>query len=150
MLLPFAKIIRSEEETIKIAGNFARLLKPGDVVILTGNLGSGKTFFVRYAVKQFGIDSVSSPTFAIVNEYDGSMKIYHFDFYRIKNSAELFDIGFNDYLNDSEAVSFIEWGEMFPEMLPATRYEVDIILYENLSRAIAIKKNKPIKIAIRK
>jgi len=85
MLLPFAKIIRSEEETIKIAGNFARLLKPGDVVILTGNLGSGKTFFVRYAVKQFGIDSVSSPTFAIVNEYDGSMKIYHFDFYRIKN-----------------------------------------------------------------
>jgi tRNA threonylcarbamoyladenosine biosynthesis protein TsaE len=78
------------------------------------------------------------------------MKIYHFDFYRIKNSAELFDIGFNDYLNDSEAVSFIEWGEMFPEMLPVTRYEVDIILYENLSRAIAIKKNKPIKIAIRK
>lgn len=150
MILPFAKTIRSEEETIKIAGDFSELLKPGDVVVLSGNLGTGKTFFVRYAVRKFNVGSVTSPTFAIVNEYDGSIKVYHFDFYRINNSAELYDIGFDEYLNDGEAVTFIEWGTMFPQMLPGSRYEVDIILNENFTRAIAIKKVKPIKIFIKK
>lgn len=148
MLLPFTKIIRSEEETISIASDFAKILKPGDVVVLKGNLGAGKTFFTRYAVKQLGGGEVSSPTFAIVNEYSGDFKLYHFDFYRINDAAELFDIGFDDYLNDEQAITFIEWGELFTEMLPAEYFEVEILLNFNFSRAVSIKKNKKIKIEV--
>lgn len=66
-----------------------------------------------------------SPTFAIVNEYDGKFHINHFDFYRINSSTELFDIGFSDYLNN-ESLTFIEWGELFPEVLPKRRIEIFI------------------------
>ena len=128
------KIVCSEEETIDLAYSFADILKPGDVIILNGNLGAGKTFFVRNVVKKFGIENVCSPTFAIVNEYINSNKIYHFDFYRINNSSELFDIGYYDYLNDLEAITFIEWGNLIPEVLPHKRIEVDIKIENNFSR----------------
>ncbi|MBZ0198717.1 MAG: tRNA (adenosine(37)-N6)-threonylcarbamoyltransferase complex ATPase subunit type 1 TsaE [Ignavibacteriaceae bacterium] len=148
MLLPFAKIVRTEEDTIKIADEFSSKIKPGDVIVLNGNLGAGKTFFVKYVVKNFEIDNVNSPTFAIVNEYNGKHKIYHFDFYRINNSSELFDIGFDDYLNDDNAITFIEWAELFPEIIPRERFQVDIIMNNNLSRAFSITKINPIKIHI--
>lgn len=150
MLLPFAKIVRTEVDTIKIADGFSEIIKPGDVIVLNGNLGAGKTFFVKHVLKNFGIDNVNSPTFAIANEYNGKFKIYHFDFYRINNSSELFDIGFDDYLNDNNAITFIEWGELFPDMIPRERFQLDIILNENLSRAFSITKIKPIKIVINK
>ena len=132
--------IFSEEETKNIVVDFAKELKLSDIVILKGELGSGKTFFVKEAGKFFGINNVSSPTFAIVNEYSGRIKIYHFDFYRIEKSEELFDIGFNDYLKDDKAVIFIEWGELFPEILPRKRYEIKFTLNEDFSRVIRIDK----------
>ena len=132
--------IFSEVETKNIAVDFAKDLTNGDVVILNGDLGSGKTFFVKEIGKLFGINNVSSPTFAIVNEYNGRLKIYHFDFYRIEKAEEIFDIGFNDYLNDNEAVIFIEWGELFPEILPGKRYEIKIILNKDFSRTFKINK----------
>ena len=110
MKYPNSLKIFSEDETKNIALEFSKDLKNGDVVILNGDLGTGKTFFVKEVGKLFGINNVSSPTFALVNEYSGRIKIYHFDFYRIEKSDELFDIGFNDYLNDNEAIIFIEWG----------------------------------------
>ena len=140
MKYPYSLKIFSEEETKNIALDFSKDLRNGDVVILNGDLGSGKTFFVKEIGKFFGINNVSSPTFAIVNEYSGKTKIYHFDFYRIQKSEELFNIGFNDYLNDSEAVMFIEWGELFPEILPVKRYEVKIRLNEDFSRTFKIEK----------
>jgi tRNA threonylcarbamoyladenosine biosynthesis protein TsaE len=130
----------SEEETASLALNFSNELMPGDVIILNGNLGAGKTFFIRQALKNLGIDNVSSPTFAIVNEYKGKFKIYHFDFYRLTGSAELFDIGFNDYLNDDEAVTFIEWGNLIPGVLPRKRLEISITLDSDFSREFIIEK----------
>ncbi len=140
MKYPLIEIVNSEEETIKLALNFAEELKSGDVVVLNGNLGAGKTFFVKNVVKRFGIDNVSSPTFAIVNEYSNSFKFYHFDFYRINNASELFDIGYYDYLNNLDAVTFIEWGSLIPEVLPQKRIEIEIKIKSDFSREFNFKK----------
>ena len=134
MEFPFEQKTFSEEETVELAGRFSEKLFPGKVIILNGNLGAGKTFFIKSLLKNFGIENVSSPTFAIVNEYNGKFKFYHFDFYRIKNSAELFDIGFNDYLNDSDSIMLIEWGELFPQVLPNKRLEIRINILDDNSR----------------
>ena len=121
-------------ETAELASDFIHKLIPGDVVILNGNLGAGKTFFIKSALKVLGIYNVSSPTFAIVNEYNCEYKIYHFDFYRINNINELYDIGFTDYLNDSDAIIFIEWGNLMQEILPHKRIEIKIKINDDFSR----------------
>ncbi|MGA7723150.1 MAG: tRNA (adenosine(37)-N6)-threonylcarbamoyltransferase complex ATPase subunit type 1 TsaE [Ignavibacteriaceae bacterium] len=136
----FEQIINSEDETVELASKFSAKLEPGDVIILNGNLGAGKTFFIRQTLKNLGIDSVSSPTFTLVNEYTGKYKIYHFDFYRINNSEELFDIGFNDYLNDDESVIFIEWGNLIPGVLPHRRQEISIQIESDFSRKFVFEK----------
>lgn len=135
------ELIKTEEDTISFANKMKDYFNEGETVILNGDLGTGKTFFVKQFAKNFNIDNVNSPTFAIVNVYEGDgLKINHFDFYRIKYVQELFDIGFNDYLSDKDALTFIEWGEMFPEILPSSRYEIDIKFTENLDREIKVKK----------
>ncbi len=139
MNLPFQKIVASEAETAKLAHDFIQHVLPGDIIVLNGNLGTGKTFFIKRALEVSGINSVSSPTFAIVNEYTNGMKYYHFDFYRINKLQELLDIGFNDYINDNEAVTFIEWGELFEEILPHRRIEINIKMKEDSSREFSIK-----------
>ncbi|HHE40663.1 MAG TPA: tRNA (adenosine(37)-N6)-threonylcarbamoyltransferase complex ATPase subunit type 1 TsaE, partial [Candidatus Cloacimonetes bacterium] len=89
----------SEKETSRIARDFANLLKGGDVVALIGELGSGKTFFVKKIAEELGFDGyVSSPTFTILNIYEASTYLYHFDFYRLKNIEEIEKIGFSDLL----------------------------------------------------
>lgn len=140
MKYPFSLKIFSEAETKNIALEFSKDLKKGDLVVLNGDLGTGKTFFVKAIGKIFGINNVSSPTFALVNEYSGKFKIYHLDFYRIEKSEEIYDIGFNDYINDNEAIMFIEWGELFPEILPHKRFEIKIILNEDFSRSFIINR----------
>jgi tRNA threonylcarbamoyladenosine biosynthesis protein TsaE len=126
--------VSSETDTINLAEKFASQLNIGEVIILNGELGAGKTFFIKHAAAFFGVTNVSSPTFAIVNVYNGSYKIYHFDFYRINKASELFDVGFNDYLNDNEAIVFIEWGNLVPQMLPKKRIEINIEMYEDSIR----------------
>jgi tRNA threonylcarbamoyladenosine biosynthesis protein TsaE len=133
-------ITKSEEETEVIAKSFAAKLKNGEVVVLSGELGAGKTFFVKKTLTNFGITWANSPSFAIVNEYKNSHKFYHIDFYRIKSIRELIDIGFEDYLNDDEAIIFIEWGNLFPQILPEKRIEVSIEIKSDNSREIVITK----------
>ena len=140
MEFPFKKIILSESETTELAQHFVDQITKGDVIVLNGNLGTGKTFFVKKALEKFEIKNVNSPTFAIVNEYKNSLKFFHFDFYRINKIQELFDIGFNDYLNDEEAVIFIEWGELFQEILPKKKIEINITLNEDFSREFSFIK----------
>ncbi|MFZ0455934.1 MAG: tRNA (adenosine(37)-N6)-threonylcarbamoyltransferase complex ATPase subunit type 1 TsaE [Ignavibacteriaceae bacterium] len=140
MDLPVTVKIYSEKETKDLAEEFALVLKAGETIIVNGELGAGKTFFIKKAAAVWGINNVNSPTFALVNEYFGKFKIYHFDFYRINEIKELYDIGFNDYLNDDEAVVFIEWGNLFPEILPNKRTEIEIEVMEDFSREITIKK----------
>lgn len=141
MDFPVKREINSEEETTSVAIEFAKVIKPGDVICLNGNLGAGKTFFIKQVVKQYGIVNASSPTFAIVNEYAGTRNVYHFDFYRINKVAELYDIGFNDYINDTDSIVFIEWAELFTQVLPSKTIEVKLILNEDSTREIEIKSN---------
>lgn len=141
MEFPFKAIVSSENEIEIIAKTFAAYLTGGEVVVLSGELGSGKTFFVKKTLMNFGITRVNSPSFAIVNEYRNSFKFYHIDFYRLKSVKELFDIGFDDYLNDKDAIVFIEWGNLFPQVLPHRIIEITIKMNFDNSREIKITSN---------
>lgn len=134
MVFPSIHKVFSEDDTEKLAIEFSYLIRPGQVIILNGNLGTGKTFFIKSVLKAFNVNGVSSPTFALVNEYTGKIKFYHFDFYRIEMVKELYDIGFDEYLNDDESVKFIEWGNLFPIVLPHERIEIEINLLDDFSR----------------
>ena len=102
---------KSESETEAIGEAFARDLPGGTVVAMYGELGAGKTAFVRGMARGMGLDCrVSSPTFTIVNEYSGERELIHFDMYRLSSADELFDIGWEDYLRRG-AVCAVEWSE---------------------------------------
>ena len=139
MSINYSRKSNSENETIAIAKEFAKLITDGMVVTLIGNLGAGKTFLIKRILEDFNINNANSPSFAIVNEYYGKKKFYHFDFYRINSQVELIDIGIEDYFNDDEAVTFIEWADMFPNVIPSKRIEVKINMMENDSRLFEIK-----------
>ena len=111
-------VSKSENETIEFANNLASLLKNGDIIVLSGDLGSGKTKFTQGVLKHFGLeDEISSPTFTIVNEYHkDETNIYHFDVYRLADSNEFFAIGGDEYLNNG--ICIIEWGEIIEDILP--------------------------------
>ena len=140
MDFPHQRIVSSEEETRNLAEEFAKHLTERMVVLLNGELGTGKTFVIKAVCNFLGVDSVSSPSFAIVNEYRNNKKIIHFDFYRIKREAELYDIGFEEYLTD-DAIIFIEWANMFPEILPKQNLQINIEFINSTSRNITIRKN---------
>ncbi len=141
MDLPFEQSIKMIEETDLLAVELSKLFKVGDVVVLNGNLGSGKTTLIKYICANYGITEVSSPSFSIVNEYIGERKVYHFDFYRLKKIEELYDIGFEEYLMDSDAIVFIEWGNLIPDIIPNNYYEIRLELINENERAIYIFKN---------
>ena len=138
MEFPFYYNANNEEGTRQTARKFANILTEGSLVVFNGELGAGKTFFIKELCKSFGVNDANSPSFSIVNEYNGIHKIYHFDFYRIRKEEELYDIGFEDYLNDENAIVFIEWGELFNEMLPGRKYVVELIDAGNHKRGIKI------------
>lgn len=120
----------------------AILEKAGDcrVWLLYGEMGSGKTTFVKSVCAQLGVtDVASSPTFSIVNEYETNDhdKIYHFDFYRIKNEAEAYDIGTEEYFY-SGYLCLVEWPEKIPSLIPEEHVEVTIKVEDLNQRTIAI------------
>lgn len=111
-------ISKSEQDTIDFANNYAQNLKAGDIIVLSGELGSGKTKFVQGILENFNLqDEISSPTFTIVNEYNSdTVNIYHFDVYRLEDSDEFFAIGGEEYF--SKGICLIEWGELIEDILP--------------------------------
>ena len=129
------------EETFSIASSFAGKLKAGDTVLLTGELGSGKTAFTSGIADFFGVaDDVRSPSFKIINRYGGKIPIFHMDFYRIKNSEEIWDIGVADiFIKD--AIFIVEWPEIFFNYFKSF-YLVDIKYEGNGKRKIKIFKGK--------
>lgn len=119
-------ISHSEHDTEEIGASFARTLKGGTVVAMYGDLGAGKTAFVRGMARGMGLDCrVSSPTFTIVNEYLGEHELIHFDMYRLSSADELFDIGWEDYLTRG-GVCAVEWSERVDDAMPADTLWVDI------------------------
>lgn len=104
-------ITKNERETESLGERFAKSLKPGCIVALRGEMGAGKTVFVRGVAKGLGIDArVTSPTYTIVNEYNTTPPMFHFDLYRLGSADELFEIGFDDYLARG-GICLIEWFE---------------------------------------
>lgn len=111
-------ISKCEEDTIDFASKFASKLTNNDIIVLSGELGSGKTKFVQGVLKYFGLENqISSPTFTIVNEYHTKeINIYHFDVYRLHDIDEFYGIGGEEYFE--KGICLIEWGEMLESILP--------------------------------
>lgn len=119
-------ISKSEEDTINFASQFASKLQLGNIIILSGDLGAGKTKFTQGILKYFNLENeISSPTFTIVNEYtDSTIPIYHFDVYRFADIEEFYAIGGEEYF--SKGICIIEWGELLENILPADYIKITI------------------------
>lgn len=130
--------IATINELNKVAQTIAGILQEGDVLSLRGDLGAGKTTFVQAIAKAMGIhERVTSPTFSLVNYYEGTPPLWHLDLYRLEAPEELEDIGYEDYFYPENAITFIEWAEKADYYLPDDVYEIDIIHEEN-TRAMTI------------
>ncbi len=134
---------KSTYETMQFAQKWAsENLKSGDVVCLRGDLGAGKTHFVKGLIQTFGgsSDEVNSPTFTLIHEYrKANPPMYHFDCYRLKSEAEAIEIGIEDYLY-GDGICCIEWPERIEALLPVPRFEVQISHRGDDEREIWIKK----------
>ena len=128
----------SESETEAAGARLAEMLGPGAVVALSGELGAGKTAFVRGLAAGLGITSrVTSPTFAIVNEYDGRIPLFHFDMYRVTSEDELFELGWDDYLERGGIIA-AEWSGNIANALPSGTVYVRIVKTGDNTRRIDI------------
>ncbi|HUI29233.1 MAG TPA: tRNA (adenosine(37)-N6)-threonylcarbamoyltransferase complex ATPase subunit type 1 TsaE [Candidatus Acidoferrales bacterium] len=138
-------ISKSEEETIRLGSEFAKKLKSGGVVALYGDLGSGKTQFVKGVCRLFDVkEVVNSPTFTIVNEYHGTMptskesiRVFHIDLYRLKNIEEIFGIGYYEYL-ESGGICLVEWAEKLDGIIPEERFDVKFSVVDETTREITL------------
>ena len=130
-------ITNGPEETEALGARLARALEPGAVVAFTGDLGAGKTAFVRGLARGLDVrDRVTSPTFTIVNEYEGGrLPLFHFDLYRLGCADELFDIGWEDYLARG-GVCAVEWSERMEELLEPGTIRVDLRRGEDEDRRV--------------
>ena len=127
------------ENIREAARQFVSEALPGhSVIAFYGKMGAGKTTFIKALCEELGVeDVITSPTFAIVNEYEASEEvIYHFDFYRIKRLEEVYDMGYEDYFYEPGALCLIEWPELIEELLPDTALRVSIIEEPDGSRNI--------------
>ena len=133
----------SRDETEKLGEEFAKSLSPGDVVCLYGELGAGKTVFVKGLMKGIGIEErVTSPTFTLIHEYNVNhnsiKKIYHIDLYRLENIERVKNIGILELFNENNAVVVIEWAEKMGDLLPKKRVDLFLKQLEEDKREIQI------------
>lgn len=127
-------ITRSVDETVAAAESFGRTLRRGDCVALVGTLGTGKTQFVKGICRQWQArDAVASPTFVVMNRYSGTdadgreILLYHCDWYRVRSSEELYDLGIQEFLS-GDGISMVEWADAYPDILPERHYRVRLSL----------------------
>jgi tRNA threonylcarbamoyladenosine biosynthesis protein TsaE len=132
-------IIHSLEDIKRAASEFVALIGERRIFAFYGHMGAGKTTFIKAICEELGVtDAVSSPTFAIVNEYASTMgSIYHFDFYRIKRSTEVLDLGFEDYAYSGN-LCLMEWPELIEEFLPEETIDVHIEEIEGGKRRVTV------------
>ncbi len=137
-------IVKNLKETKELASKFAKLLVGGEKIILSGDLGAGKTTFTKYVLEALGVkDTVTSPTFTIMREYKTKrFKIYHFDMYRISSSAEALEFGLDDYLyaGDSNSLVFIEWAENIQDILEGKFINIKISIESDDRRKFEISR----------
>lgn len=131
-------ITHNVEETERVGEALAKTLLPYSIVALFGDLGAGKTAFVRGMARGLGsTNRVTSPTFTIVNEYNGSLELFHFDMYRLGSSEELFDIGWEDYLARG-GVCVVEWSENVNDAFDGSEIKVTIEKLSDTDRKITV------------
>jgi len=143
-MLLLEKIVHSPQQSEEIARQFAEKLKPGDVVALYGELGTGKTFLVKEICRFFKMSQeATSPSFTIINEYFNQQElyVYHFDFYRLENEAELQNLGLEEFFYN-DYICMIEWPEKIQNYIPESRWEVflNFVDDEPTARKIRIEK----------
>jgi tRNA threonylcarbamoyladenosine biosynthesis protein TsaE len=134
-------VTSSAQETIEFAKGFAAELKPGNVLCLEGQLGSGKTTFIKGLAEGLGLkcpEQVKSPTFVLMHIYKAKTPLYHFDCYRLNSLEELENIGFQDFVNDPNAISCVEWAEKAKELLPATARHIRFEILDTSRRRITL------------
>ncbi len=136
--------VASAEETMAFAQQLAGQLQVGTVIGLVGDLGAGKTHFVKGLARGLGSDSpVSSPTFTLVHEYsDGVCPLYHFDFYRVDHAQEIEGIGWDEYL-DEAGIVVVEWADRFPALMPQNTQWWQISIGEGDARTLQLLKQAP-------
>ena len=133
------KKVCSLKETEDLAKEFAATLQKGNVVLLSGDLGAGKTTFTQFVFKALGVNEVvNSPTFAILKSYNGKFLIHHFDTYRI-STEEAIEAGFDEILNEKDSIKFIEWSENIQPLLPKKCINVKIKVLGQNEREFEIK-----------
>lgn len=132
-------VTNSAEETVEFAKSFAKKLKAGDVIALDGDLGSGKTTFVKGLALGLGLknpDEVKSPTFALMHIYETQPPLYHFDLYRLESLKEIVNIGFEDYVHDPGLILCVEWAQRAKELLPERTILVSLKVAGDFVRSI--------------
>jgi len=133
-------VIKDLDDLGRAAEEFIRMAADNRIFAISGSMGAGKTTFIRALCKILGaVDTVTSPTFTLVNEYFTNLgeKIYHFDFYRIEKTEEIYDFGFDEYI-ESGNYCFMEWPELIEEALPAEVISVRITVEEDMSRTVDV------------
>ena len=134
-------ITLSPQETIDFAKEFAHDLKPGRVLCLEGQLGSGKTTFIKGLAEGLGLkhpEQVKSPTFVLMHIYKAKTPLYHFDCYRLNSLEELENIGFQDFVNDPHAISCVEWAEKAKSLIPPHACHIHFEILDTSKRRITI------------
>ncbi len=132
--------LSSPEKTIELGRKLGALLQGGDVLALVGELGSGKTWFAKGVALGLGVSEntvVTSPSFSLVNEYEGRCIFFHMDAYRLDRLSDFVDAGLEEYLY-GEAVAALEWADRWPEILPPWTIHVRLDIMEDLSRRVTI------------
>jgi tRNA threonylcarbamoyladenosine biosynthesis protein TsaE len=129
----------NEAATLRIGEQLAEILEPGSVVGLVGTLGAGKTRLVQAICAGLGVDTdqVNSPTFVLIQEYEGRLPVYHFDTYRLRDIDEFLELGADEYLQ-GDGVCLIEWADRMADVLPQDRLTVEIEIVGENQRAITL------------
>lgn len=118
--------VRGEEGVRSLGHQLASFLCPGDVIAMSGDLGTGKTTLTKAIAEGLGVtELVTSPTFTIVHEYQGRLPLYHFDVYRVHDPEELYELGYEEYFF-GQGVSVVEWADLIPDLIPAQALTIAI------------------------
>ncbi|MDH3975835.1 MAG: tRNA (adenosine(37)-N6)-threonylcarbamoyltransferase complex ATPase subunit type 1 TsaE [Deltaproteobacteria bacterium] len=134
-------ILKDVEETIALGERLGTFVKSGQVVALIGELGAGKTTLAKAIARGLGVADdviVSSPSYTLVNEYDGRFPLYHFDLYRLEGAHDIHDLGYDEYL-EGEGVSLLEWADIAPELLPKEHLEIRMEIINDKERKMTLK-----------
>lgn len=130
-------ITKSSEETKNLGEELSKLTKPGDLLAFYGELGAGKTCFIQGISRGLKVkDYVTSPSFTIINEYQGKIPIYHFDLFRLNNAEEILGLGYEEYFY-GEGLTVIEWAEKIEQLLPKEHLKIEIKFKDRYQRTIS-------------